>query len=65
VSANNVANNAYVAAQFETFADALASRVPWGLAGGEPPRGAPREWCPGFYYHAAARAAERAREAAV
>ena len=65
VSANNVANNAYVAAQFETFADALASRVPWGLAGGEPPRGAPREWCPGFYYHAAARAAERARAAAM
>jgi hypothetical protein len=64
-------HHAWLASQYAAFGRLLASRVAWG-AGGEsggaagrpfapPPPGSPRTYLPGFYFHAAANAAEARR----
>ena len=62
-------HHAWLASQYAAFGRLLASRVAWGgdadPASGRPfappPAGTPRTYLPGFYFHAAANAAEARR----
>ena len=65
-------HHAWLASQYAAFGRLLASRVAWGTGGEKdpasggrpfapPPPGSPRTYLPGFYFHAAANAAEARR----